>query len=192
MKIHILSHRVVVTLVAVLIFSGILAGVSPPVLAAPAGSVIKTAHAIKCIDMPGYTHEVGAHAIQWDCHGGVNQRFRFYPKHAPGTPGLYVIQNVDSGYCLQMQGNEGGATAGHIDQFFCPGGGSRNNLWSVKYDGKDSNGHYYRFHMQGLDGHQMCMDVDHASKENGALIIGWYCNNKLNQRFLSDIKLDHD
>lgn len=154
-----------VALAAALVFFGVTADVAAPALAAPAGSVIGTAHAIKCIDMPSYTNEVGAYAVQWDCHGGANQRFKFYPQHSSGSPGLYFIQNINSGLCLQAPGPETGARAGErVVQFFCGNDGPRNHRWSVRYGGKNSEGwHSYQFHMPGIDGGQICMDVDHTN-----------------------------
>lgn len=38
---------------------------------------IRNWHSGKCIDVGGWSQQNGARLIQWDCHGGSNQKFSY-------------------------------------------------------------------------------------------------------------------
>ncbi|MGW2809968.1 RICIN domain-containing protein [Streptomyces sp. NPDC001450] len=75
------------------------------------GYKIVARHSGKCLDVSGWSKADGAKVIQWDCHGGANQRWEFVdigdPKSCPpGSGGCaenalgYLIVSKNSGKCL--------------------------------------------------------------------------------------------
>ncbi|MEO3859831.1 RICIN domain-containing protein [Acrocarpospora sp. B8E8] len=58
----------------------------------------------RCIDVANSSHSNGAAVLQYTCHGGSNQLFRFEPV-LDGTGVHYQIVAEHSGKCLQVAGS---------------------------------------------------------------------------------------
>jgi len=122
-------------------------------------------HSGKCLDVYGAYRNDGAQVIQWDCHGGDNQRWNLVP-----AGGYYKIVAKHSGKCLdvsQASRNNGA----QIIQWDCHGGD--NQLWSLV-----SAGSYYKIVAKHSG---KCLDVDRASRNSGARVIQWDCRGGDNQ-----------
>ncbi len=128
---------------------------------------LKALHSNRCLDVGGWSSANGAAVIQWDCHGGANQRWRILDAGA----GYWSLQNVHSGKCLDIRdvSYEQGAIA---QQWDCAGSDNQkvwpNNLFANVYQ--------FGFKHSGI-----CLDVQNGS--NGSKVYQWGCHGNDNQRF---------
>jgi len=132
---------------------------------APPGSVQSLASG-KCLDLPGGQAGDGTLAIQYDCHGGLNQQWNI---ESAGDAGYRIVSRM-SGKCIGTD-SEGAAAGGHIVQSQC--GSSPGQLWARE---GASNGYVFR-----NVANRLCLDVPGASLANGAKPITWVCNGGINQ-----------
>lgn len=132
--------------------------------------LVKAKHSGKCLDVGGGSRNNGANIIQWNCHGGDNQRFRIYD----AGNGYWYLQAKHSGKCLDVKGwsNQNGA---EIHQWDCHGGDNQ----KINAAHKGGSEYHMAFKNSGI-----CMDVGGYSQENGARIIQWGCHAGANQRFI--------
>ena len=142
------------------------AGVPP---AAP--ETVQSLSSGKCLDVAKGSKADGAPVIQYDCHEGPNQKWRVQE----AAEDSYRIVNANSGQCLQAHG---GATAAGTPVVQAPCDGRPGQLWALSpsdasYQLKESAG--------GL-----CLDVPHASRENGVQPALWDCHGGVNQEWKID------
>jgi hypothetical protein len=132
---------------------------------APLGAVQSLASG-KCLDLPGGQAGDGTPAIQYDCHGGLNQQWDI---ESAGDAGYRIVSRM-SGKCI---GTDSGpaAVAGHIVQSKC--GSSPDQLWALEGAG---NG----YALQNV-ANRLCLDVPGGSLANGTKLIAWACNRGINQ-----------
>jgi hypothetical protein len=132
---------------------------------APPGTVQSLASG-KCLDLPRGQASDGTPAIQYDCHGGLNQQWSI---ESAGDDGYRIVSRM-SGKCIGT--DPGGAAAGgRIVQSQC--GASPGQLWVLKGTGNGSI-------LQNV-GSGLCMDVPGGSLANGAKPIAWICHGGTNQ-----------
>jgi hypothetical protein len=138
----------------------------------------------KCLDVYGGSKVDGANVQQWSCHDGDNQRWIFKPQGYDGNDPVYLIINVGSGKCLDVEGAslKDGA---NIIQYSCHSG--KNQLWKVKPIGGEGE------RKLSLLGYQIisvksgkCLDVSGSSLKDGANVLQWTPHNGDNQRWLLD------
>lgn len=113
----------------------------------------------KCMDVQGASSSNGANIILWPCHGGANQKWRFFSDHSIRTLG---------NKCLDIRGgsnNRGTA----LQLYDCTGGA--NQKWSLQSLGVLRND-------MGK-----CATVKGAQADDGTAIEIWDCESKLNQRW---------
>lgn len=132
-----------------------LAAGGPP---APAGT-IQSLSSGKCLDVERGSKEEGAAVIQYDCHGGANQQWKLKPR----GEGAYEFVNANSGKCLEAR--DGSAAA----QAAC--GDDSDQLWIIE-------GQALKSAAGGL-----CLDLPHASAQNGVRPALWACHGGPNQRW---------
>ena len=135
--------------------------VGPP--PAPAGTVQSVALG-KCLDLPRGQSSDGTRAIQYDCHGGPNQKWTIKPE---GDAGSHIVSGL-SGKCL---GFDGLGAGGHAAQLPC--GSASAQLWTIE---TGTNGYVLR----NLANH-LCLDVPGGSTANGVEPIAWTCHGGTNQ-----------
>jgi hypothetical protein len=126
-------------------------------------------HSNKSADIANATKTDGGKLIQWDAHGGANQKFKFT---AVG-PNTYTITPVHSGKCLDAyaNGNENGT---RVVQWTCHGGS--NQQWVVEDAG---NGFYFIKNVSN----GLYLDVKGNSTSNGGDIHLWEKHGGLNQQW---------
>ncbi|VUD69271.1 Endo-1,4-beta-xylanase A [Thalassocella blandensis] len=133
------------------------------------GFILKARHSGKCLEVGGWSKEGGANIIQWNCHGGDNQRFR----KLDGGDGYWLLQNVNSGKCLSVdQGNTN--AGGNVVQRNCDGRENQRIMAANLF----GSVHQFAFRHSGI-----CIDVGGWGEQNGANIIQWSCTDGANQRF---------
>ena len=131
--------------------------------------ILKAKHSGGCLDIAGANTSGGAPLIQWDCHGGGNQRFNFVHTGF----GNYNIVMVHSGQCLDVAGANP-ANVVPILQWPCHGGDHQKFRLLAHPDG------YFSF----VAVHSgRCLDVKGANPANGVPIIQYDCHLGDNQRF---------
>jgi hypothetical protein len=132
---------------------------------APPGTVQSLASG-KCLDLPGGRTRDGTLAIQYDCHGGLNQQWNI---ESAGEAGYRIVSRM-SGKCIGA--DPGGAAAGgYMVQLPCDG--SPGQFWTL-----ESAGNGYVLHNVAND---LCMDVPGGSLANDVKPMTWSCNGGLNQ-----------
>jgi hypothetical protein len=115
---------------------------------------------------------VGARLVQYTCHGGDNQQFRF---ESDGN-GKYHIRAGNSGYCID-QVNATYSTGHQFMQYYCHGGA--NQTFDV-ISGQVGSGYYNQIRVQ----HSLLnMDVANGSTSNGAYIVQYLTHGGINQQF---------
>ena len=137
-------------------------GGPPP---APPGAVQSVASG-KCLDLPGGQAGDGTPAIQYDCHGGLNQRWDI---ESAGDAGYRIVSRM-SGKCIGTDLGHA-EVAGHIVQSRC--GSAPDQLWALEGAG---NGYALR-----NAANRLCLDVPGGSLANGAKLMAWTCNGGPNQ-----------
>jgi hypothetical protein len=120
----------------------------------------------KCLDLPGGHADDGTPAIQYDCHGGLNQQWNI---ESAGDAGYRIVSRM-SGKCIGTD-PAGAAVGGRILESQC--GSSPGQLWALEGAG---NGYILR-----NVANRLCLDVPGASRANGAKPVAWACNGGTNQ-----------
>jgi hypothetical protein len=131
---------------------------------------VKSRHSGKSADIYGGYTDDGKLLIQWESHGGDNQRFKF---KALGQ-GKYSITALHSGKCLDAKYN-GMANGTEVVQMPWDGGNSQQ--WKIEDAG---NGYYFIKNV--LNG--LFLDVDGWSSSNGAKIHLWSWHGGNNQQWI--------
>lgn len=131
--------------------------------------LVRAKHSGKCLDVGGWGKHNGAPIVQWNCHGGDNQRFRIYD----AGNGYWYLQAKHSGKCVDVSGVST-AYGAPIHQWDCHGGGNQ----KIKAANKGGNQYHMAFQHSGI-----CMDIDGWSQNGGARLIQWGCHSGDNQRF---------
>ena len=127
----------------------------------------------KRLDVQGGDTAPGAHVIQFDCHRGDNQRFRF--ENIFGS--YYEIRAVHSGLCLDIR-RHSLANGAHLIQFPCNGGSHQ--LFQVL---EDTTAPILTSRIAAVHSAK-CLDVAGASDANSAHVIQFPCyDDHPNQRF---------
>ena len=121
------------------------------------------------LDVAGASMESGAGLIQYDCHGGANQKFRV----AEASDRRYVqIIAQHSNMCMDVAGASMDNSV-QLIQYPCHGGD--NQQFRL-----DRRGDYY----QVVAKHSgKCLDISGASRDNGARLIQYDCHGGTNQQF---------
>lgn len=153
-------------LAAALCFSGV-----RPVLASTFG-IVSFQTALDVAVRNGSTAP-GMDLIQWTATGGNEQLWS--AMYFPNDPGGHVarLQNVNSGLCITTDG-----VAGHpLFQLAC----DSNNPYQLW----DYSAHRYYGFSNPTSG--LYMDIEGASYNKGAEVIGWYSNSGMNQIFWATV-----
>jgi len=127
----------------------------------------------KCLDVAGASQANSAAVIQFQCHDGDNQLFRFV--RVVGS--LYKIRAVHSDKCLDVAGASQANSAAVI-QFQCRTGAT-NQIFQL-LDDKNQLGLTSR--IAALHSGK-CLDIQGGSPANGAHVIQFECHGGPNQRF---------
>jgi len=126
-------------------------------------------HSGLCLDVQNASVNNGAYIMQYPCHDGNNQKFRF----SPLGNGFYNIIAGNSGKCLDVA-NASLADNTHIIQYDCHSG--TNQQWVLNSDGAGNV--FLRARHSGK-----VMDISGASYASGAYLIQHSLNGGGNQRF---------
>jgi len=135
---------------------------------APPGTVQSLASG-KCLDLPGGQVADGTLAIQYECHGGLNQQWALEPARDLG----YRIVSRLSGKCLGI-GPARAAADDHIVASPC--GDAPGQHWTIEGAGRG-------YVLQNVANH-LCLDVPGGSLADGTQPIAWHCNGGTNQIWL--------
>lgn len=123
----------------------------------------------KCVDVVSGSTADGAEIIQYDCHGGANQRWRL--EDADG--GYHRIVSEASGGCLDVDGSST-ADGARIIQWACNGGA--NQQWRLR-DAGDG-------HVELVARHSgKCLDVIDSSTANGTRLQQHDCRGGASQQW---------
>jgi alpha-galactosidase len=117
-------------------------------------------HSGRCLDIYAWSQGDGTRVIQYDCHGGANQRFDYNANNK-------TISVKHSNKCLTVKSAD--AWQQVVQQ---PCVGSWNQKWDLNDDGSIT-----------LSGTKMTMDVKYADGGNLADVIIWPKNGGNNQKF---------
>jgi len=132
---------------------------------------ITAKHSHKCLDVTGGATGNGVRVIQWECNGGVNQKWKF----TPVADGYYKIEAANSGKALDVFGGLVSLGNGVIVEQWDYNGGA-NQMWKLESAG-DS---YYRIVAKHSG---KSLDIDGASTANGAGAQQWQSLDGDNQKF---------
>ena len=128
---------------------------------------LRALHSNRCLEVGGWSKANGGNIMQWDCHGGANQRWRLLD----GGNGYWKLQNVNSGKCLDIN-------AGSIEH------GANSHQWdcvNVESQKLWPNNLFSNVYQFGFKHSGKCLDVQNGS--NGSNIYQWGCHGNDNQRF---------
>ncbi|WP_199044481.1 BNR-4 repeat-containing protein [Glycomyces salinus] len=122
----------------------------------------------KCMDVVSGSTENGAEIIQWDCHGGDNQRWEL--RDVGG--GYFEVVSRASGRCLDVDARST-ANGAQVIQWSCNGG--TNQQWELRdIDGR----------VQLVARHSgKCLDVIDQSTANGTRLQQYDCSSGSNQQW---------
>ena len=123
-------------------------------------SMAQARHSGRCLDIYAWSQGDGTRVIQYDCHGGANQRFDYNSNNK-------TISVKHSNKCLTVRSAD--AWQQVVQQ---PCVGSWNQKWDLNDDGTIT-----------LSGTKMTMDVKYADRGNLADVIIWPKNGGNNQKF---------
>lgn len=128
-----------------------------------------------CLDIEGGSTANGARLLQWGCHSGGNQQFRFVREGYDSYVGRYYysIRAMHSGKCLDVQGEALWAGA-KIIQWDC--GPWANQHWFVVQHGNGTQEYVARHS-------HMCLDIPSATTAWGTQMQQYWCNGSWAQRF---------
>lgn len=130
---------------------------------------IRTRHSGKCLDVEWASSADGARLIQWDCHGGNNQRFQFDDL----GNGFHRIRAYHSDKCLDVTGASADDGA-QIIQYVCHGGTNQQFQLVRNGDG------FYAIIARNSG---KCFDIAGASQDLRAPVIQYRCHGGYNQQF---------
>lgn len=139
---------------------------------APQGEAVyqlRARHSGRCLDIGGWSTADGGNLLQWDCHGGNNQRFRMLD----AGDGYVFLQSVHSGKCIDVQGVSRGAGA-NVYQWSCHGGDNQ----KIRMADLGGSLRHLAFKHSGI-----CLDIFGADRNNGANATQYNCHAGDNQRF---------
>lgn len=126
-------------------------------------------HSGKCLDVSNASYNNGAYLMQYWCHDGGNQKFRF----SPLGNGYYNIITGHSNKCVDVNGASL-SNGAQIIQHDCHGG--TNQQWLLSSDG--AGGLILRARNSGK-----VMDINGASYSDGAYLIQHDLHGGANQKF---------
>ncbi|GIF13942.1 RICIN domain-containing protein [Actinoplanes teichomyceticus] len=136
-------------------------------------------HSQKCLDVKYGGRSDGADVIQWRCHGGDNQSWRFAITDWPdfwGTTYVNLI-NERSGKCLDVK--YGSKTDGaDVIQWRCHDGD--NQKWTPILIAQAGGRNYFLIKNKGSG---KCLDVKGSDVGDGADVIQWRCRSSKNQEW---------
>ncbi|MER7109841.1 RICIN domain-containing protein [Streptomyces sp. NPDC000229] len=139
--------------------------------AAPAPSAVqlRVAHSDQCLTIPGASLRNGVNTVQSACAGDAeNQRFTMVPTGA----GTFELRFGHSGKCLDAEAS--GTKAGTaVQQWWCVG--AQNQRWRLVM--ADIAKELYELRpAHTAVGTNLCLDIESASKRDGATARLWACN----------------
>ena len=124
----------------------------------------------KCLDVSGASTDAAAPAIQWTCHGGLNQQWRL----EPAGGGAFRIIARHSGQALDVMG---ALLDDVVPIIQWPVHGGDNQVWTLE---PASDGH-----VRIVARHSgKAMDVEFASTDDGARVIQYMPHGGANQQWL--------
>jgi galactose oxidase len=123
-------------------------------------------HSGKCIESGGTTGQVAA--TQQTCSGSAAQAWSLKPV----TGGVQIVSAADPTRCLNLPGATSNGGTGVVVSS-CSAAGAPGEIWNPSAVGANFN--FIATH------DSQCMDVNNASRNDGALIIQWQCNGGTNQ-----------
>lgn len=136
----------------------------------PSSVRIDPVHSGRALDVKDWSKDDGAAIIQYDWHGGSNQRWIVT---SPANDGKYEIRNLHSGKCLDVSG---------VSQ----ADGALLHQWTCHYGDNQK----FRLEPTGNGYHRLvavhsgkCVDVQGGSPANGARLVQWPCHHGDNQKF---------
>ncbi|MFG2878723.1 RICIN domain-containing protein [Streptomyces sp. NPDC048337] len=89
---------------------------------------LKAGHSFKCMDVAGFSTENGGNVVQWNCHGGANQRWRISGQAWQENHNTFNLVSEYSGKCLDVEGVSTQNKA-NVHQWECLGYPQRNQRW---------------------------------------------------------------
>ncbi|GAB3996807.1 hypothetical protein GCM10029992_17950 [Glycomyces albus] len=123
----------------------------------------------KCMDVVSGSTDDGAEIIQYDCHGGLNQRWQLQD----AGDGHVQIVSQSSGKCVDVA-DESTANGGRIIQWPC--NGQDNQQWELR----DAGGGY----VQIVSRHSgKCIDVPNGSADNSVRLQQYDCHSGYQQQW---------
>jgi hypothetical protein len=123
----------------------------------------------KYLDVPGSSKKEGEQIIQWEFHGGINQKWTFIPS----KDGLYFIKSECSGKYLEVPNSLGKDGINIVQNEFQ---GGENQKWNLVLNPDKS--YYIISKVTGK-----YLDNLSDNKENGSKIIQWTGHGNGNQRW---------
>jgi hypothetical protein len=137
----------------------------------PAAVSIKAMHSSKCADVTGASQSDNTAIVQYACHGGSNQKFKFIP--VPGAPGDFWIRAEHSQKCADVNAQSAKLTqwgcGNYFEQRFKLNGTSGTNIYVIKSRENFLN---------------KCWDVPGSSQANSIQLQEFSCNETSNQRWI--------
>ncbi|TWP53501.1 ricin-type beta-trefoil lectin domain protein [Lentzea tibetensis] len=130
---------------------------------------LRNRHSNKCLEIYGWSQANGGLAVQWDCHYGNNQLWRFI-QHADG---YYSLQNVNSNKCLDVYGWST-ANGAQIVQWDCHWGD--NQRWWEAFPGNSTLRYISKFSGKSLETYGWSLN-------NGGAVVQWDWHGGNNQRW---------
>nr|WP_211234780.1 ricin-type beta-trefoil lectin domain protein [Glycomyces arizonensis] len=131
-------------------------------------SAIVNRHSGKCMDVSGGSTADGAEIIQYDCHGGSNQRWRL---ESVGG-GYYRVVSQASGKCLDI---DRASTADGAKAILWPCNGGANQQWRLREPGGS---------IELVSRHSgKCLEVLAWSTVNSAPVQQYSCGGGANQQW---------
>lgn len=123
----------------------------------------------KCIDVVSGSTDDGAEIIQYDCHGGLNQRWQLQD----AGDGYVQIVSQSSGKCVDVA-DESTANGGGIIQWPC--NGQSNQEWELRDAGSG--------YVQIVSRHSgKCIDVPDGSADNSVRLQQYDCHSGHQQQW---------
>lgn len=135
---------------------------------------IVAAHSGQCLDVEGSSRDDGAHVLQWECTGQPNQAWAIA---ALPDDGVSFVARY-SGRCLGTQDARSSDPDAVVQQS-CAGDSSRSSqAWHLRpvatSGAQAAPGTIYQIVSTATG---KCLDVEGSSKQNGARIIQYACEN---------------
>lgn len=140
------------------------------------GVQLRAAHSDQCLTIPGASLRNGVNTVQSACaDDAVNQRVDLVPTGA----GTFELRFGHSGKCLDVEG-AGTKTGTAVQQWWCVG--ADNQRWRLVM--VDIAKELYELRPAHTPvGTNRCLDIESASKTDGATARLWACNGTLAQQW---------